>query len=90
MPVDYRIIVARRDFRKLIGQGYPAAVLANILDKPPNARGSAKALFTDCVCSCFGIRAFALYGGRMYFERNWLTDSNNLVCFVPKAEIECI
>ena len=25
MPVDYRIIAARRDFRKLIGQGLPAA-----------------------------------------------------------------
>ena len=50
MPVDYRIIVARRDFRKMIGQGLPAADLANILNKPFDTGGSAKAASTDCVC----------------------------------------
>ena len=73
MPVDYRIIVALRDFRKIIGQGLPAADLANTLNKPLDASGSAKASFTDGVCSCFGISTFLLYGGRMYFERNWLS-----------------
>ena len=61
MPVDYRIIVARRDFRKMIGQGLPAADLANTLNKPLDASGSAKASFTDGVCSCFGISTFLLY-----------------------------
>lgn len=62
MPVDYRIIVALRDFRKMIGQGLPAADLANILNKPLDASGSAKASFTDGVCSCFGISAFVVWG----------------------------
>jgi hypothetical protein len=46
----------------MIGQGLPAADLANILNKPLDASGSAKASFTDGVCSCFGISAFVVWG----------------------------